>query len=152
MEQKRETWDKFFLRMAELIASRSKDPSTKTGAVIVAPDKHVVSVGYNGFPKDMPDDEALYADRDGKLSRIIHCEMNALIFAKLPLPEGCTLYTWPFMSCDRCVVHMLQAGIRRFVAPPCPADKQERWESILYKSRLYIKECGGTLLEMEEDE
>jgi dCMP deaminase len=143
------SWDKFYLEMAELVSTRSKDPSTKTGAVIVAPDKHVISVGFNGFPKGMRDDEELYNNREEKYSRIVHCEMNAILFANLPLPKGSTLYTWPFMSCDRCVVHMLQAGIRKFVAPRCPADKAERWAPVFERTRKYIAECKGELIEKD---
>jgi dCMP deaminase len=85
-------WDEFYLGMAKYIASKSKDPSTKTGAVIVRPDKSLCSIGFNGFPKKMPDDPALYANRDEKYSRIVHCEMNALLFSREQL-TGYTLYT-----------------------------------------------------------
>ena len=139
--------DEYFLGMAEHVASRSKDPSTKTGAVIVDPAGRVVSTGYNGFAQRMPDHAELYADRDAKYSRIIHCEMNALIFAQRDL-TGCTVYTWPFLSCDRCAVHLLQAGVTRFVAPKCPPDKAERWESVFVKSRRYIFECGAVAEEL----
>lgn len=44
-------WDKFFIEMAMLISSKSKDPSTKVGCVIVGPDNEVRSTGYNGFPR-----------------------------------------------------------------------------------------------------
>lgn len=108
----------------------------------------VISTGYNGFPMAMPDDEAYYANRDEKYSRIVHCEMNALIFAGGKLPIGCTLYTYPFISCDRCVVHMIQAGIFRFVAPKCPPELEARWGGILDKTRKYIDECGGDLIEV----
>lgn len=141
-------WDQRFLELAALIASWSKDPSTQTGAVIVGPNRGVVSVGFNGFPQGMPDDEALYADRDEKLSRIVHCEVNAVLLAGRPIPPGSTLYTWPFMSCDRCMVVMLQAGLRRFVAPAAPADKAERWADIMNKAKRYIHECGGELIEV----
>ena len=49
-------WDMRFLQLAKLVASWSKDPSTKCGAVIVEPDTHkVYGLGYNGFPSAMPD-------------------------------------------------------------------------------------------------
>lgn len=139
--------DTYFLEMAKHVASRSKDPSTQTGAVIVDPRGRVVSTGYNGFPQKMPDHAELYANREEKYSRIVHCEMNALIFADRELTE-CTLYTWPFLTCDRCCVHMLQAGIVRFVAPKCPDEQASRWESVFIKSRRYIVECGGTFEEV----
>lgn len=143
-------WDLFYLGMAQYVSSASKDPSTKTGAVIVGPNNAVISVGFNGFPKGMPDDEALYANREEKYSRIVHCEINALIYAGRSIPEGSSLYTYPFMSCDRCVVQMLQAGIRRFVAPVATKDQIERWGDAFAKTRKYILECGGELVEYHE--
>lgn len=143
-----EEFDRHNLALAELVSRRSKDPSTKTGAVIIDPLGRLVSTGYNGFPRQMPDWPECYANREQKYSRIVHCEMNALIFARREL-EGCTLYTWPFMSCDRCVVHMLQAGIRRFVAPVCPEEQAARWAPVFERTRLYIRECGATLTEIQ---
>lgn len=137
-------WDTRFLRLAREVASWSKDPSTKTGAVIVDSNRQIVSVGFNGFPQGMPDDEALYANRDEKYSRIVHCEINALLFAG-KLPAGCTLYNVPFMSCDRCVVQMLQAGIRRFVAQEATRDQKVRWGTAFDKTQRYIADCGATL-------
>lgn len=143
-------WDQHFLEMAKLVSTMSKDPSTKTGAVITgANDKRVVSTGYNGFPADMQDKPELYMSREEKYSRIVHCEMNALIYAQRDL-HGCTLYTWPFMSCDRCVVHMLQAGITRFVAPKATAAPEERWGEAFKKTRKYIQECGCELVEVDQ--
>lgn len=138
--------DEHFVEMAKLVASRSKDAS-QVGAVIVDPKGRVISTGYNGFPRQMPDVPSLYADRPEKLSRIIHAEMNALIFAHRDV-EGCTLYTWPLLSCDRCIVHMIQAGMTRYVASKCPDGWIERWERSLERTRSYIVECGCTFLEL----
>lgn len=140
-------WDKRFLQLAELVASWSKDPSTKTGAVIVRPDKSVLSIGFNGFPKNLKDDAELYANREIKYSRIVHCEMNALIHAKTSV-EGCTLYTWAFPSCDRCVVHMLQAGITRFVFPTLSEELAPRWGESVAKTKSYLNEAGVEWLEV----
>lgn len=134
-------WDLRFLEMAKLVASWSKDPSTKTGAVLVRQDRTVLSVGFNGFPRGMDDAPELYADRDKKYSRVVHCEINAMISAKQPI-DGSTLYTYPFMSCDRCVVQMIQAGVKRFVAPKASADKLERWGPAFALVQSYISEAG----------
>lgn len=120
-------WDLHFLEECKLIAQMSKDPSTKTGAVIVAPDgRRRVSAGYNGFPSRMDDKPVWLNDRAEKYRRVVHCEMNAAMFAKESL-QGCTLYTYPFLSCDRCFVHMVQYGITRFVGPKLPPDIAVRW-------------------------
>ena len=134
-------WDIRFLKMAEHIAQWSKDPSTKCGAVIVAPDRTVVSLGYNGFPRSMDDDEKLYINRDTKYQRIVHCEMNAVLSAYRNV-KGCTLYTWPFLSCPRCAVHMIQAGIVRCVSCVLSDDKEDRWNEAIKESVKFFNEAG----------
>ena len=130
-------WDVYYLRMARLASTKSKDPSTKTGAVIVRPDRSFCSSGFNGFPQCMEDRPEWYLNRDEKYSRIVHCEINALLFAREPV-RGYTLYTWPFASCDRCCVQMLQAGITRFVFPEPIADALTRWGEAFVKTKDYI--------------
>lgn len=44
-------WHEYFLDMAGFVSSKSKDPSTKCGAVIVSPNNVVLATGYNGFPR-----------------------------------------------------------------------------------------------------
>lgn len=140
------TWDVRFLQLAKFVAGWSKDPSTQTGAVIVRPNRSVVSVGFNGFPQNMPDSPRLYATREEKYSRIVHCEMNAVLLAEASV-RGFTLYTWPFASCDRCGVSMLQAGIARFVYPSLPEHLVERWGASLHKTVQYLADAG---VEFEE--
>lgn len=112
-----EKWDRRFLEMAALVASWSKDPSTKCGAVIVRPDRSVCSVGFNGFPRGVEDKQEHYDDRSEKYERVIHAEVNAILAAKEPM-NGYTLYTFPAgptPSCARCTTCIIQAGITRAV-------------------------------------
>ena len=141
-------WDLRFLELAKLVSTWSKDPSTKTGAVLIRPDRTVAAVGFNGFPRCMSDDPALYADRDKKYSRIVHAEVNALIHARESV-FGFTLYIWPFACCDRCVVQMLQAGISRFVFPVPTEDALSRWSEAFVRTKEYIVEAGATWLEVQ---
>ena len=141
VSEKESKWDNRFLDLAEVVASWSKDPSTKTGAVIVRPDLSVASVGFNGFPKGMPDSPEAYHNREEKYSRIVHCEVNAQIHAHGPV-DGYTLYTIPFMSCDRCAIQMLQAGIARFVFPRASDEALDRWSESFAKTIRYFEECG----------
>lgn len=129
------------MELAKLVASWSKDPSTQTGAVIVRPDRTIIAVGYNGFPKGLNDEARLYANREWKYSRIVHCEMNAVLNAKQSV-EGCTLYTYPFASCDRCAVHMIQAGIKTCVFPKLPKKLEKRWKESVAKTKMYFGEAG----------
>lgn len=144
----RPSWDEYYLELARYVSKRSRDPSTQIGAVIVRPDKSVCSVGFNGFPQRMPDNPELYANREEKYSRIVHGEMNALIFSRDQSHQGYTLYTWPMLSCDRCFVQMVQAGITRFVAPKPTPDKLERWGTAFERVKQYAKECGVEIVEI----
>lgn len=133
-------WDLYFLGMAEYISTKSKDPSTQCGAVIVRPDHTRAGDGYNGFPMQMPDAVELYRDREEKLSRIIHAEINALIFTREPV-KGYTVYTYPFMPCHTCAGMLIQAGISKFVFPVVPADKADRWAASFSKTLQFFNEC-----------
>lgn len=139
-------WDHRFLALARHIATWSKDPSTRVGAVIVDEDKRIVSSGYNGFPKGMLDEAHLYADRDFKYEHIVHGEMNAVIFARRNL-SGCTLYTVPFMPCSRCASMIIQTGITRVVAPK---SDNPRWKESFERTVETFKHSGVQLVIIDE--
>lgn len=133
-------WDLRFLKLAHEVATWSKDPSSQIGAVIVRPDRTMASFGFNGFARGAYDGTDLYENRDVKLRRMIHAEMNAILSAREPL-HGYTLYS-TFVPCDRCAPHIIQAGIKRVVAPIFPDHMRERWGEMMDYSRYHLKECG----------
>lgn len=141
-------WDLRFLRIAREISTWSRDPRKQVGSVIVRPDRTIVSTGCNDFPRGMPNFKEYYDNREEKLSRIIHAEMNAVLFSRENL-NGCTLYTYPIASCDRCVVHMIQAGIDNFVFPALHDPTQERWMKIIETTKKYLNECHKSWTEVE---
>ena len=148
---RQDVWDRRLLTLAEMVASWSKDDSTKVGAVVVTPENVIVSVGYNGFAQRMPDVEAHYADRQSKYSRIVHSETNAILLARTDV-RGCTLYS-TFPPCDRCAVSIIQAGIVRVVCPSLSKlapDKAERWQKSMETARDYFQESGVAFIEVEE--
>ncbi len=144
------TWDRRLLDLARFVAAWSKDPSTRVGAVI-ADGKRVVSLGFNGFPAGCDDAADLYADRETKYRRVVHAELNALLFAGRDV-RGCTLYTWPFAPCPRCAGAVIQAGIWRVVAPACPPQIAERWAVELEESRRLFAEANVAFFEVPADE
>jgi dCMP deaminase len=146
MKKRIPKWDKFFLGLAEYVSRASKDPSTKVGAVLVSPDRTDIILGYNGFARKMKDDKRLYSDRKKKYPRIIHGEMNAVMLARRSV-AGYTLYTYPFISCDRCAVHMIQAGIVRAVALAPTQEQQARWGEAFTLTRQFFAEAGVKLVE-----
>ena len=139
-------WDLRFIEMARNAASWSKDPSTKVGAVIVDDDKRVISVGYNGFPKGVTDDERLH-DREEKYKMIVHAERNALLFANKDV-KNCNLYTYPFMPCSVCAGMVIQAGIKRVVTVK---NNNDRWQKDFVVSRQMFKESEIDLIEYSLD-
>lgn len=116
-----EKWDRRFLKLAEEIASFSKDPSTQVGAVITK-GKEIISTGYNGFSQY--DSDEGYNNRELKYAKIIHAEINSILFAKRDL-HGMTLYTYPFLPCSNCASIVSQVGILRVISYK---NTDPRWE------------------------
>ena len=131
-----------FLELAKLVASWSKDESTRVGAVIVDEDRRIVSTGYNGFPRGVADSPELLANREVKYKLIVHAETNALLFAKRDL-TGCTMYTWPFMSCAQCAGKIIQAGITMVVSVE---NDNPRWAADFELSKSMFTQAGVTLV------
>jgi dCMP deaminase len=140
-------WDKRFLDLAKVVGSWSKDPSTQVGAVIVRPNFTVASVGFNGFPSKMQDTPDLYSNREEKLSRIVHAEMNSMLHCREVIKDYIMYVT--LLPCDRCIVHAAQAGISRFVAPVPSLEHQERWGTAFAKARSYAAQMGLELVEYD---
>ena len=113
MSTKQHEWDEYFMKIAETVAEKSKDPSSKMGCVIVDTKKRVVSLGYNGMLQGADESKMTLSERPMKYYFAIHSEMNALIFAHQDL-EGCTIYN-RVATCENCLKYCLQAGIKRFV-------------------------------------
>lgn len=133
-------WDRYFMGLAKHAATASRDPSTQSGAVIARPDKTISSLGYNGFPRGVPDDPALYADRATKYDLVVHSEMNAIANAGERV-HGFTLYQYPFIPCKHCCIHVIQHGIKRVVAPPIDTHP-ERWRDAMQWSLDLFKVAG----------
>lgn len=119
-------WDIRMLELAQHISSWSLDPSTQVGAVVMRPDKTVASLGYNGFPRLVRDDSERLADRVVKYPMVVHAEANAIVCAREPL-HGMSIYTYPLPPCASCTGLIIQAGIKRVVAPRPTDDQMIRW-------------------------
>jgi dCMP deaminase len=108
----RPTWDDSFLTIAQQVSTRSPDPSTKHGCVLVSADRRVISTGYNGPVAGLPN-ELVPLDRPAKYNWFIHAEDNAVVFARCDL-RGCTAYVTG-RPCAACFRRLLQVGVRRIV-------------------------------------
>lgn len=137
-------WDSRFLALAEHIGSWSKDPSTQVGCVIVRPDRTIASVGYNGLPRHVHDSPTRLNDRVTKYAMVVHAEPNAILAAREHL-NGFTAYTYPFPPCSNCAAILIQAGIRRVVAPDATAELRARWGASLDLAEEMLSEAAVTL-------
>lgn len=135
-------WDHRMVQLAKLNASWSKDPSTKVGCVIADDDNHVISMGYNGFPAKIEDNDRLF-DRDVKYQIVVHAEVNASIQAG-KAAKGCTAFvTHP--PCASCMGVLLNCGIKRVVCPLPSQDYLSRWNSAMQIAEAMAKEAGVEL-------
>ncbi len=114
------SWDEFFMRVAIAAAMRSKDPNTQVGACIAGTDHRILSVGYNGTPSGLDDDEFPWDTTDDPLtdkhSYVIHAEANAILNYRGSLKDlaGATVYVTLF-PCQECAKTLVQAGIGEVV-------------------------------------
>ena len=113
MDKKQREWDEYFMKIAETVALKSKDPSSKMGCCVVDQNKRVISLGYNGMIQGADESKMTLSERPMKYYFAIHSEMNAVLFAKQDL-HGCTIYN-RVATCENCLKYCLQAGITRFV-------------------------------------
>ena len=106
-------WHEKFFGMVDLVKSWSHDPSTKVGAVIVDEENNVRSVGYNGFPRGVWDDQPERYERPIKYKWTEHAERNAIYAAArhgTPM-DGCIIYVGWF-PCADCARAIVQCGIK----------------------------------------
>jgi dCMP deaminase len=129
-------WQARFIKLAEEISTWSKDLSSRVGAVIVRPDRTICSVGFNGFPRGVEDSQSAIANRDTKLLRTIHAELNAILSAKESL-IGYSIFVWPFQPCSQCAAAIIQAGIADVYCPFNDHLANERW-SESFKAALQM--------------
>lgn len=106
--------------LAALMAgySRSPDPNTQVGAVIVSPKNRRVASGYNSFPNGVGTHHFSWERKaedplDTKYPYVVHAEKNSIYNAVGPV-EGCTLYVTMY-PCNECAKDIIQAGIKKVV-------------------------------------
>ena len=155
------SWDEYFMTMAYLVSMKSKDPSTRVGAVIVGPDKEIRATGYNGLPRGIEDREYRYTEKDYKYLASNHAEENAILHcARIGVSaSGCTIYT-PWIPCARCTKALIQSGITEVVYdtnfPGNHVEQQGVWEQsveiareLLKEADVLVREFSGKIIQIE---
>lgn len=138
-------WDDRFLKLAELVSTWSKDPSSKVGAVIVDNKNRVISLGFNGLPRGVEDTEERLNTRELKYDIIVHAEANA-IYTSPQSVEGCKIYVYPYLPCSRCAGAIIQSGIKSVIVPK--REIPERWKANFELSKTILFEAGVSVLEL----
>ena len=144
-------WDRRFLQLAELVASWSKDPSTKVGAVAVR-DRRILATGFNGLPTGIVDSGFRLQDRDTRLSMTAHAEGNCISYAARTGVSlfGADLYVFPLAPCASCASSIIQAGIRRVVIWDYVIPS--RWQRSFDTAAEMFSESGVAMLRLPESE
>jgi len=118
--------DDFYMAMAFWASSRSKDPNTQVGAVIVD-DKNVpLGWGYNGLPRNIKDHEISWS-RPEKYPYIIHAEINAIDHSYGELSQA-TLYVTA-LPCKSCMLRLVSYNMKRVVYFDYKSDKNSSLNS-----------------------
>jgi len=144
-------WDRRFMEVAAQVATWSKDPSSKVGAVVVGANKAILTTGYNGPPRGVNDDIPERWERPLKYKIVAHAEANAIYNAarKGVALEGATIYVSTLPPCTTCAQAIIQCGIRRVVVQT--VDVPDRWKDDLAEATEMLAEAGVQMGVLTED-
>ncbi len=120
----RPTYDEYFMKMTQVVATRSTCLRRNVGAILVK-NKHILSTGYNGAPKGLKHCSEVGCLREKlnvqpgerhELCRGLHAEQNAIIQASVfgVSIDGATLYCTA-APCSVCAKMLINAGIKEIV-------------------------------------
>lgn len=108
------SWDEYFMRLSYECAAKSKDPSTKFGAVFVR-NKRPIVFGFNGIPEGV-EDRPERLQKPVKYDWIVHAEGAALSGAARHgiSTDQTAMYVsaWPCCTCAGLIVG---SGVKKIV-------------------------------------
>ncbi|MGI6661988.1 MAG: deoxycytidylate deaminase [Bacillota bacterium] len=145
-EQKRPSWDEYFMELAEVVAKRSTCLRRNIGAVVVK-DKRVLATGYNGAPTGLAHCSEVGCLREKlgipsgervEMCRGLHAEQNALVQAArygIAL-EGAVIYCTN-QPCVTCAKMLINAGIVKVIYKHPYPDKLA--QDLLAESKVIVE-------------
>jgi dCMP deaminase len=131
----RPSWDEYFMRIAELAATRSTCLRRQVGAVIVK-DKKILATGYNGAPSGLKhcldigclrEKLKIPSGERHELCRATHAEQNAIAQAALfgvSIKDGVMYST--NQPCILCTKLIINAGIKKIVIQDSYPDRMSK--------------------------
>lgn len=131
-----------FLPDAVAARSRSKDRSTKVGAVVIDDDFNLRISGYNGMPRGVDDDVESRHERPAKYMYFSHAEENCVAqSARVGVSiKGCTMLVTSLFPCATCSRLIIQSGIIRVLAPSIASNT--RWDEHAKVALEMLNEAG----------
>jgi dCMP deaminase len=115
-DQKRASWDEYFMRIAREVSTRSTCDRKHVGAVVTR-DKILLATGYNGSLGGLDHcDDVGHLMEDGHCVRTMHAEANAIVQAARNgvRLEGGQIYVTA-SPCFGCFKLIANAGLGRIV-------------------------------------
>lgn len=123
-------WDQYFLGFIDQVRSRSKDPNTQVGCVIVNEFNNIIMTGYNSLPAGLNDYVPERYERPEKYFWMAHSEENAICAAA---KAGIALHgSRIFLNgvpCSTCARMVIGSGIKEIVYN---ATEWVKWDSPKY--------------------
>jgi len=146
---KRPSWDEYFLSIADLISKRSTCLRRNVGAVLVK-DKRILATGYNGAPSGIKHCSTAGCIREKlkvpsgerhELCRGLHGEQNAFLQAALhgTSLKGASLYSTT-QPCIICAKMIINAGIKEIVIKGDYPDKMSK--ELLREAKVKVRRLG----------
>lgn len=138
----RASWDEYFMKIAEDVASRATCDRLHVGAVIVR-DRNILATGYNGAPSGLPHcDEEGHQMMNGHCVRTVHAELNAILqAAKNGIQiDGSTIYS-THEPCLNCFKALVNAGIHGVVFK-APYGRSHGQETMAYRLGIGYRQLG----------
>jgi len=143
----RKSWQQWFLELAALVGSRSKDPSTQVGAVAHDCAHGIVEVGYNGLPRGV-EDRPERMERPAKYHWTVHAEANLVAQAAQSRLRG-KVVTVTHMPCSQCAALLIQAGVGVVVVGD---GKTSMPDEVFLISRQMFREAGVRLVMVNKED
>ena len=108
------SWDEYFMNIANVVKTRSLDPKTQVGAVLVSlKDNRIISTGYNSVCAGLNDTLIDWTNREYIHQIIIHAETNAILYAQSKF-EDAILYS-TLSPCKDCIKLLSATKIRKII-------------------------------------
>lgn len=143
-------WDAYFMALAHVVASRSKDPEIQVGAVLTL-NRLVLGTGYNGFPSGMHEDAERWMS-PVKFDYVVHAEMNAISGAArkgIHIFKS-TLYS-TMIPCPTCCKLLMTMGVREIVYDSVTTAKyMDICNTHYLLAKTIVIESGGCIREIRD--